>query len=64
MNRPSFDEYFLNIAKVVSTRGTCIRRKVGSVAIDHNNYILSTGYNGSAKNTLHCIDDPCKGATS
>ena len=64
MNRPSFDEMFLNVAKVIATRGTCVRRQVGAVAIDKNNYILGTGYNGSAKNTPHCIDTPCKGANS
>jgi len=64
MNRPSFDEYFLRIAKIVATRSTCVRRQVGSVAVDHNNLILGTGYNGSAKNTEHCIDNPCEGASS
>jgi dCMP deaminase len=29
--RPGWDEYFINIAKAVSTRATCLRRKYGAV---------------------------------
>lgn len=54
-NRPSWDEYFMNIASDVSLRSTC-RRHVGAViAVD--NIIVSTGYNGSPKGLHHCSDD-------
>lgn len=44
--RPSWDEYYLGIAKAVSTRGDCVRRQHGAVVVkDHR--IVSTGYNGS-----------------
>ena len=40
--RPSWDEYFLEIAKVVAKRSTCDRANVGAV-IAKNKVILSTG---------------------
>lgn len=55
--RPSWDEYFLNIAKAVSKRATCIRRKYGAVIVDVNDYsIISTGYCGNAAGTSNCCD--------
>lgn len=52
--RPCWDEYFLNIAKAVSARATCMRRKYGAV-ITKNNIIVSTGYNGAAAGTKDCL---------
>lgn len=62
MERPSKDEYGLEIAKTVATRATCSRRKVGCVFTDQRGRILSTGYNGQAPGEDHCIDRPCPGA--
>ena len=56
--RPSVDEYFINIAKTVATRGTCPRRNVGAV-ITRDKRIISTGYNGSPRGMPHCIDVGC-----
>jgi len=58
MNRPTWDEYFLEIAKVVASRSTCIRGKVGAV-IASRNRILATGYNGSPVGESHCTDVGC-----
>ncbi len=54
-DRPSWDEYFIEIAKLVSTRSNCVSRKVGAV-ITIDNQIVSTGYNGAPKGLHHCID--------
>ena len=62
MERLSKDNYFLSVAKTVSQRGTCARRKVGCGLVDSNSHIVATGYNGVAKNFPHCIDQPCEGA--
>ena len=62
--RPTINQYYIKIAELVATRSTCCRRQVGAVAIDKNNLLIGTGYNGSAKNTPHCVDIPCKGASS
>ena len=53
--RPSWDEYFLEIAKVVAKRSTCDRAHVGAV-IAKNKVILSTGYNGAPRGLAHCDD--------
>ena len=53
MTRPSWDDYFMRIAKEVSTRSTCNRKKVGAVIV-RDKTILSTGYNGSIRGLTHC----------
>ena len=62
--RPTQDEYFMEIAKVVAKRSTCARRSVGCVLMDQRKHILATGYNGVAAGRPHCIDEPCPGACS
>lgn len=56
--RPSWDEYFLSIAKLVSKRSTCLRRKVGAVLVKDKR-ILATGYNGAPSNITHCEKTGC-----
>ena len=51
--RVSWDEYFMNIARVVATRATCDRKHVGAVIV-RDKTILSTGYNGSIRGLPHC----------
>lgn len=53
--RPTWDEYFIEIARVVSTRSTCLRRFYGAVIV-RNNIIISTGFNGSPRGEANCID--------
>lgn len=51
-DRPSWDEYYLGIAKAVSTRGDCVRAQHGAVVVkDHK--IVSTGYNGTPAGNLN-----------
>jgi len=51
--------YYLRIAAAVASRSPCSRRRFGAVLVK-NDTILSTGYNGSARNTLNCgTDIPC-----
>lgn len=54
--RPSWDDYFMMIARVTALRGTCDRRRVGCVITDTSNRIICTGYNGSAPGAPHCDD--------
>jgi dCMP deaminase len=56
--RPSYDEYFMEMAHVVSKRSTCIRRKVGAILVK-DKHILSTGYNGAPKGLKHCSEEGC-----
>lgn len=61
MKRDSNNQYFLKIARLVSSRATCPRRAVGCVTTNIHNHIMSTGYNGVPRSYLHCITDPCGG---
>jgi len=56
--RPSWDAYFMRIARAVSTRSTCLRRKVGAVLV-LDKRILATGYNGSPSGLPHCAEVGC-----
>lgn len=58
MARKNWDEYFTDIARLVSERSTCLRRKVGAVAV-FNKRILATGYNGTPAGLNHCLDIGC-----
>lgn len=56
--RPSWESYFMEIARVVATRSTCVRRRVGAVLVK-NRQILSTGYNGVPRGLAHCAERGC-----
>ncbi len=56
--RPTWDEYFLEVAGLVSKRATCLRRKVGAVLVKDKR-ILATGYNGAPSGLKHCLDIGC-----
>ena len=53
--RPGWDVYFIDIAKAVSARATCLRRKYGAV-ITKDNVIVSTGYNGAPSGMKDCLE--------
>jgi dCMP deaminase len=57
--RPSWDKYFITIAKLTSQRSNCIKRKVGCIIVKDKR-ILSLGYNGTAIDTLNCYEGGCK----
>jgi len=57
-NRPSWDEYFMDIAGLVARRSTCLRRQVGAVLVGDRR-VLATGYNGAPKGLRHCLDLGC-----
>lgn len=53
MNRPSWDEYFMQMAELTAKRSTCLRRQVGAVIVK-DRHIVATGYNGAPKGLPHC----------
>lgn len=57
-SRPTWDEYFLGIADLVSKRSTCLRRRVGAVLVKDKR-ILATGYNGAPSRITHCSVTGC-----
>lgn len=56
--RPSWDEYFMKVAFLVSDRSTCLRRTVGAVLVK-GKQILATGYNGAPRGIKHCEETGC-----
>lgn len=52
-NRPSWDEYFMEMAEVTAKRSTCLRRQVGAVIVQ-DKHIIATGYNGAPRGIEHC----------
>jgi len=56
--RPDWDEYFMDIAHVVSKRGNCSRRKVAALIVSDRR-IISTGYNGTPRGIQNCCDGGC-----
>jgi dCMP deaminase len=56
--RPGWDQYFMDIADLVSKRSTCLRRAVGAVLVKDRR-VLATGYNGAPSGLQHCLDMGC-----
>ena len=58
MTRPTWDEYFMEIAGLVAKRSTCLRRQVGALLV-RDKRILVTGYNGAPPGLSHCQEVGC-----
>ncbi|MEE9606730.1 MAG: deaminase [Myxococcota bacterium] len=56
--RPSWDEYFMSIARVVASRSNCVKRKVAAL-ITLDRRIISTGYNGTPRGVRNCNEGGC-----
>ncbi len=56
--RPSWEQYFMDIVEIVSRRSTCLRRKVGAILV-RDKRILATGYNGAPTGLRHCLERGC-----
>lgn len=54
--RVCFQAYFLKIAFDCADQATCLRRRYGAVIVDDENRIISTGYNGSPRKTIDCLE--------
>lgn len=58
MDRPDWDEYFMDIAHVVARRGNCLRRQVAAVIVKDRR-IISSGYNGTPRGVVNCFEGGC-----
>ncbi len=58
MSRPTWEEYFMDITRLVAKRSTCLRRQVGAVLV-MDKRILATGYNGAPSGLAHCLEVGC-----
>ncbi|MHA7837254.1 MAG: deoxycytidylate deaminase, partial [bacterium] len=57
-SRPAWDDYFMDIARVVASRSNCVKRKVAAV-VTRDRRIISTGYNGTPRGTRNCNEGGC-----
>lgn len=55
--RPSWHQYFLDIARIVATRSEDPNTQVGCVIVDSDKRIVSTGFNGPPSKVIMTIDD-------
>ncbi len=58
VQRPDWDEYFMNIAQMVALRSNCIKRKVAAIIVKDKR-IISTGYNGTPRGLANCNEGGC-----
>jgi len=58
VKRPGWDQYFMDIARVVASRSNCMKRKVAAVIV-LDKRIISTGYNGTPRGTKNCNEGGC-----
>ncbi|SBV97913.1 CMP/dCMP deaminase zinc-binding protein [uncultured delta proteobacterium] len=58
MSRMSWPSYFMQITRLVAQRSTCLRRKVGAIAVKDKR-ILATGYNGAPAKVTDCLVKGC-----
>jgi dCMP deaminase len=54
-SRITKEQYYLNIAREVGKRGTCLRRNFGAIIVKEDQ-IISTGYSGAPRETINCTD--------
>lgn len=58
ISRPDWDTYWMEMADVVKSRSTCLRRQVGAVIVN-DNHMLTMGYNGAPSGLSHCNEKGC-----
>ena len=58
MQRPSWDAYFMDIARVVASRSNCVKRKVAAVIV-RDRRVIATGYNGTPRGAPNCNEGGC-----
>ncbi len=56
--RPDWDQYFMDIARVVASRSNCMKRKVAAIIV-RDKRVISTGYNGTPRGTRNCNEGGC-----
>lgn len=57
--RPSWDNYFMSLARLAAQRSNCMKRRVGCVVVSHNHRVISTGYNGTPRGIRNCSEGGC-----
>lgn len=56
--RPSWDQYFMQLASLAAQRSNCMKRRVGCVLVREHR-VISTGYNGTPRHVKNCNEGGC-----
>lgn len=56
--RPSWDAYFMSLARLAADRTNCMKRRVGCV-IARDFRMVASGYNGTPSGVTNCFDGGC-----
>ncbi|OAG11430.1 uncharacterized protein CC84DRAFT_1133219 [Paraphaeosphaeria sporulosa] len=56
--RPSWDQYFMQLADLAAHRSNCMKRRVGCVIVREKR-VISTGYNGTPRGMTNCSEGGC-----
>ncbi|KAI6716052.1 hypothetical protein JHW43_001436 [Diplocarpon mali] len=56
--RPTWDQYFMQLASLGAQRSNCMKRRVGCVIVEDKR-VISTGYNGTPRGLKNCADGGC-----
>jgi dCMP deaminase len=56
--RPSWDQYFMQLASLAAQRSNCMKRRVGCVLVRERR-VISTGYNGTPRHLKNCNEGGC-----
>jgi len=59
-NRISWDEYFIELTKLIAKRSSCPRKQVGAIIVNSKNRIIASGYNGAPRGMKHCFEVGCE----
>jgi len=57
--RPTWDQYFMELADLAAQRSNCMKRLVGCVLVREKR-VISTGYNGTPRGMTNCNEGGCK----
>lgn len=57
--RPSWDQYFMQLADLAARRSNCMKRRVGCCIVREKR-VISTGYNGTPRGMTNCNEGGCK----
>ena len=57
--RPTWDQYFMQLASLAAHRSNCMKRRVGCVLVREKR-VMSTGYNGTPRNLRNCNEGGCE----
>ena len=57
--RPSWDQYFMQLASLAAQRSNCMKRRVGAVLVREKR-VVSTGYNGTPRGLKNCSHGGCE----